>query len=194
VDASGLAGVWDQFYSFCFNVIHQCPGVRHLPASDREDCVQEVMLEIVRKFGVVRPESLQEQLTGWIRVLSRNKAADIVRRKVRKPEVHFEDGAGAAVLDDGLETSMDAGGREAAKAEYVSLVWEALGLLDGQVSPTSYLVFYLRTIEAWSIQEIAELFQITPEQARARCHRVKKKFQAILKTHGRRRGTVGPGA
>ncbi|CAN5915009.1 hypothetical protein BH23PLA1_BH23PLA1_23970 [soil metagenome] len=180
-DGPRLAGAWDQFYDHCFRIIHQCPGVRRLSGADREDCVQEVMMEIVRRFGDRQPEAIREELTGWIRVVSRNKAADIARRRIRKPEVAFDDGAGNGWLDldgfaagEGSDADPDAG-------EAVSLVWEALIALDQEVPVTSYLVFYLRSIENWSIPEIAELFQISPDQARARCHRVKKKFRSILK-------------
>lgn len=171
----GVASAWDQFYAYCFTIIHQSPAIRQLPANDREDCVQDVMIELVRKFGEDAPETEREGLEGWIRVVSRNKAADVLRRRYRKPEVTFDDGAGAAIPYGG-EPDADRQG------EAVSLVWEALLQLDQAVTVTSYLVFYLRTIEGWSIQETAELFQISPEQVRARCHRVRKKFDAILKS------------
>ena len=179
-DDARLAGVWDQFYAYCFTIINQCPGVRKLAAVDREDCVQDVMLELVRRFGVRRPEEFRNELDGWIRVLSRNKAADIVRKRYRKPEVGFADGSGETVLDSGLKREI----AEVVEGEYISLVWEALLRLDAQVPVTSYLIFYLRTLEGWDIPEIASLFQISAEQARARCHRVKKKFGTILKTRG----------
>lgn len=134
-------------------------------------------MEIVRRFGDRQPESIREELTGWIRVVSRNKAADIARRRVRKPEVYFDDGAGAGLLD-GLAEDRDS---EASAGDAVSLVWEVLISLDQEVPVTSYLIFYLRTIEDWSIPEIADLFQISPEQTRARCHRVKKKFGMHIK-------------
>jgi RNA polymerase sigma factor (sigma-70 family) len=176
-DPPKLAEAWDQFYEHCFAIIQQCPGVRQLNGVDREDCVQEVMMEIVRRFGDRQPESIREELTGWIRVVSRNKAADIARRRVRKPEVFFDDGAGADLLD-GLAEAQEF---ESSDGDAVSLVWEALISLDQEVPVTSYLIFYLRTIEAWSILDIADLFQISPEQARARCHRVKKKFGMLIK-------------
>jgi RNA polymerase sigma-70 factor (ECF subfamily) len=183
-----LATAWDQFYDYCFTIINQCPGVRRLSSADREDCTQEVMMEIVRKFGEHRPESIQDHLAGWIRVISRNKAADIVRRRFRRPEVLFDDGAGAAVPCGGPAD----GDPELSRGERLSLVWEALVSLDHKVPVTSYLVFYLRTIEGWSVQETAELFQISPEEARVRCHRVKKKFGSILESKGRKRGGPGP--
>jgi len=44
----------------------------------------------------------------------------------------------------------------------------------------------------WLTQaEIAELFQFSAEQARARCHRVKKKFGSILKKNERSREHPG---
>jgi RNA polymerase sigma factor (sigma-70 family) len=183
-----LSGVWDHFYAYCFTIISECPGVRKLSTTDREDCIQEVMVEIVRKFGTREPEEARGELIGWIKVLSRNKAADIMRRRYRKPEVLFDDGAGCSVLDS-VGHGPDA--REEVQGEYVSIVWEALVSLDTQVPVTSYLVFYLRTIEGWDIPEIADLFQISAEQARARCHRVKKKFGSILKTNERSREHPG---
>lgn len=170
-----VAVAWDHFYAYCFAIIQQSPAIRQLPANDREDCVQDVMIDLVRKFGEEAPETRPEGLEGWLRVVSRNKAADVLRRRYRKPEVTFDDGTGATIPHDG--------GAEADRhGEAVSLVWEALLELDQAVPVTSYLVFYLRTIEAWSIQETADLFQISPEQVRARCHRVRKKFDAILKS------------
>lgn len=174
--APRVASAWDQFYAWCFAVIQQSPAIRQLPDADREDVAQEIMVEIVRKFGEDAPETAPEGLEGWIRVVSRNKAADVLRRRYRKPEVGFDDGAGAALQQREEDSTRDRQG------EAVSLVWEALLRLDQTVPVTSYLVFYLRTIEGWSIQETAELFQISPEQVRARCHRVRKKFDAILKS------------
>lgn len=173
-----IQGVWDGFYAYCFGIINECPGVRRLPLADREDCVQDVMTEIVKKFGKAQPGETAGYTEAWIRSVSRNKAADMVRRRIRKPEVAFDDGSGDAVLDG--TQSEDA----SRKKEYVSLVWEALLSLDHEVSATSYLVFFLRNIEGWDVPEIAELFQMSPEQTRARCHRVRKKFESIMRTQG----------
>src|SRR5689334_18337582 len=94
-----VAAVWDGFYAYCSAIIRGCPGVRLLSDADREDCVQDVMVEIVRNFGTLSPEAIQGEHAAWIRTVSRNKAADIARRRRRKPEVGFDDGAGAAILD-----------------------------------------------------------------------------------------------
>jgi RNA polymerase sigma factor (sigma-70 family) len=181
-DREKLAAVWDCFYSHCHTIINECPGVRRLSSSDRDDCIQEVMLELVRKFGEQQPDAGQDNLTSWIRTISRNKAVDIVRRKYRKPEVMFDDGSGEKLLDRGA-SSVDS---DLTRGEYVSLIWETLLSLDHQVPVTSYLVFYLHAIEDWKIPEIAELFQISPDQVRARSHRVKKKFSSILETKERK--------
>jgi RNA polymerase sigma factor (sigma-70 family) len=188
-DNAALAAAWEKFYAHCFAIINQCPYVRRLSSADREDCVQEVMVELVRRFGRDRLEPMPGPLqTGLIRALSRNKAADLMRRRYRKPEVLFDDGAGAAILD--ARSSAD--GPRSEPGEYISLVWEALISLDHEVTITSYLIFYLRSIEGWTVPEIAELFQIAPEQARARCHRVKKKFDSILKRLGQEHDAPWP--
>lgn len=181
---------WNQFYEHCFDVIRRCPGVRRLNEFDRDDCVQEVMVELVRRFGeaVHLPTPDPAQFVGLIKALSRNKAADIVRRKVRRPETQFTDGAGIGLDGPDDPVAPDRAGPD--PGEYVALVWEALVALDHEVPVTSYLVFYLHTIENWPYEEIGDLFEIKPEQARVRCHRVKKKFTALLE---QRRGPEGAG-
>lgn len=180
-----VVSAWRQFYDHCFTIIGQSPSVRRLSDADREDCVQDVMIEIVRRFGEAsdRPSPDPNQITGWIRTVSRNKAVDIARRRFRGREVPMAEGGGPidpSAAAPGVEAEADAG-------SYVSLVWEALLALDHKVPVTSYLVFYLHTIEGWHYDEIADLFQITAEQARARSHRVKKKFADQLALAERRR-------
>jgi RNA polymerase sigma factor (sigma-70 family) len=171
---------WDQFYEHCFTIIRRSPGVRRLNETDREDCVQDVMMEIVRRFreAADRPSPDPNAIAPWILTVSRNKAADMVRRRMRRPETQFQDGAGGSQGEPPDLTARDEAGPD--PGEYVALVWEALVALDQEVPVTSYLVFYLHTIEGWPYAEIAGLFQITEEQARVRCHRVKKKFAAIV--------------
>lgn len=164
---------WDRFYDFCFKIINNSPGVRKLSTVDREDCVQEVMLELVRKFGEGHIEGLEDEIGGWVYVVAGNKAADIARRRTRKPEVGFDDGSGEAVPAESGPAALDVG-------ESISLVWESLLALDQQVTPSSYVVFFLRTIEEWSVPEVAEMMGMTPEQVRFRTHRVKARFAEIL--------------
>ena len=172
VPRAGKAEAWEQFYAYCFEVVHQCPSVRRLSRSDREDCVQDVLMELVRKFGDDLPEMIRAEHTGLIRALSRNKAADILRRRYRKPESSLGEDAGAGL------PAHEAG---PGPGESVALVWEALLALDHKVPVTSYLVFYLRTIEGWDVQEIVDLFGLSADQVRSRCHHVKTLFGETLK-------------
>jgi RNA polymerase sigma factor (sigma-70 family) len=173
---AGRAEAWRQFYDYCFAVVHQCPSARRLSASDREDCVQDVMMELVRKFGADLPETIRAEHTGLIRTLSRNKAVDILRRRFRRPEASLADGAGAGLAAQEADPG---------SGESVALVWEALLALDQKVPVTSYLVFYLRTIEGWDVQEIVDLFGLTSDQVRSRCHHVKTLFAEALKRRAR---------
>jgi len=175
--ALGKAGAWEHFYVFCTEIIIQSPAVRRLSPSDREDCIQDVMMELVRKFGDERPESIKDEHVGLIRTLSRNKAVDIMRRRYTRPAATFEDGTGS-----GLSAGEDSGiTKVLSQGETVSIVWEALLKLDQEVSVTSYLVFYLRTIEGWEVEEIVDLFGMSADQVRSRCHRVKTLFGEALK-------------
>ena len=140
--AEAKAAAWNRFYDYCFRIVHSCPGVRRLSTTDREDCVQEVMLEIVRKFGGELPEDAQKNVGGWVNVVARNKAADIARRRTRKPEKGFEDGSGGGIPADAASSDAAA---PLEVGESISLVWEALLELDHEVTVTSYLAFFIRT-------------------------------------------------
>ena len=181
-DKRDPARAWEQFYAYCLDIIGQSPAVKRLSGPDREDCIQDVMTEIVRHFGTLRPETILEDHAGWIRVLSRNKAIDIVRRRLRHPEILFDDGVGASLARP--DDPENPGNLKSSEA--ISLVWEVLLSLDQKVPVTSYLVFYLRTIEEYEVAEIAELFSLTQDQVRSRCHRVRKMVQSIIerKQHG----------
>jgi RNA polymerase sigma factor (sigma-70 family) len=178
--AQAKAEAWNRFYEYCFEIVRRCPSVRKLSGSDQDDCLQDVMYEIVRKFGEHATEELPEpeNMTGWILTVSRNKAVDITRKHYRHPEVGFADGSGADLPAD--TSALEAAALNMGQS--VSLVWDALLTLDQEVTMTSYLIFYLRTIECWPTQEIAQVFNLTPEKTKFRCHRVKKRFGEILKS------------
>ncbi len=183
---SSLSENWDHFLGQCQRMIARSPELQRLSRNDREDCVQDVMVEVVRKFGSETPVSIQNKLMGWIRVVSRNKAVDIHRRRKRKPELLFDDGAGATLIDRAFLQNQ----QSEESSEAVSLVREALSHLDARVAPMTYLVFHLRHLEGWSITEISDLFQIRPERTRARCHRAKRKFEEILRVCTARRREI----
>lgn len=141
-----------------------------LQQADREDCCQEVLTEILLK-GLARLEHGNVQ--AWLGALARNKAVDHIRRRQRQRIVGL-------TLD--LAKPLDQGVPAELADEARARVWETLAALENVLEPRSFLVFYLRVIEAWPFQEIADVLGLTAAQARLRHHRAKQKFRDLIDT------------
>jgi RNA polymerase sigma factor (sigma-70 family) len=159
---------WDRFYAFCDGAIRTALASRPLQPADREDCRQEIWMELLAtRMSRFRGGDLR----SWLAALARNKAVDAVRRSRRRP-------VGLAIDPETRPAGPFEG--PCAADESRSLVWSALAALERRVETRSFLVFFLRWIEGWSFIEIAAHLGLTPEQARLRHHRTKEKFRQVI--------------
>ena len=148
-------------------VIRSALARRPIQEADREDCRQEVWLELLAtRIGRFRGGDLR----AWLATVSRNRANDVLRRARRRPAVDV-----TAIDPPSSEESALASRADEARA----LVWAALRALEPLVHPVNFLVFFLRGMEGWSFAEIGEAFGLAPSQARLRYHRVKQKFRDL---------------
>lgn len=159
---------WDRFYEFCEGAIRTALAFRSLQQADREDCCQDIWVELL----VTRMSRFHGgNLRSWLATLARNKAIDTFRRG-RRHQV------GLSIDMEGMTPVDHAGPCPADESR--SVVWPALAVLERQVEPRSFLVFFLRWIEGWSFGEIADALGLTPEQARSRHHRTKERFRQLV--------------
>ena len=57
----------------------------HLPDADREDCLQDVWVEVLVHLGHFQHDTGRGRLSTWLTTLARNKAADSIRHRSRHP-------------------------------------------------------------------------------------------------------------
>src|SRR5262245_45595493 len=90
---------WKHFYNSNTSMILAFIAPYPLSEADRDDCIQEVWKEVVVKLGDFRHDPRRGRLRTWLLILARNKAVDVVRRRVRHPATPLDDEAEAALPD-----------------------------------------------------------------------------------------------
>jgi RNA polymerase sigma factor (sigma-70 family) len=138
---------------------------QRLQEADRQDCVQETWLAILRsRMSGFRGGDLR----AWVAALARNKAIDTIRRSRRRPVLV-------------LKEDVQAGSRGRSNVDEArQRIWAALLELEPTAHARSFLVFCLHWFEGWSFSEIEDTLSLSPGQARLRSHRVKQKLRALL--------------
>jgi RNA polymerase sigma-70 factor (ECF subfamily) len=161
VRSGELAESWIRFHAACEEAVARTLAFAGLGAADRDDCLQEIWLEIVS----TRLEKFRgNNVLPWVIALARNKAVDVHRRRSRRRTLP---------LDFEVEGPAPAGPHHENVDETRRRAWRALAELEGRTSVVSFLTFFLRQVEGLSVSEVAEFLHLSPSQVRLRHHRVK---------------------
>lgn len=164
-EAPTSAPNWREFYeshwSFVFSASRRLGG----PAIDAEDVLQEVFIVAHRRFAEFRQESsvrtwlygitfnvIRDQRRSWYR---RRRLADAFAWIIRKPQETPE-----------------------SRAQITSEARRLYRLLD-KIPESEREVFLLREVEALSIEETAEVLQLTVAVVRSRHASARKRFVAL---------------
>jgi RNA polymerase sigma-70 factor, ECF subfamily len=137
-----------------------------------EDVVQESYVKAFQHLGSFRGDS---SLSTWLHRIVKNEALGRLRKSSRNPEVAFPLNAGGDVVQFPSGIATDDPEKTMAQRQILQLVEEATDKL-----PVDFrLVFVARAIEGMSVEETAELLNITPETVRSRLHRAR----GLLRKH-----------
>jgi RNA polymerase sigma factor (sigma-70 family) len=175
-----LVDTWDCFYALYTPRIRAFLSRSGLQAADREDCLQDVWMAVVTRLGHLRFEPRRGCLSAWLMTVARSRTVDWIRRRRHIWVGLDEDNVPVAAR--GPEPSA-----ECERRSTQALVRSVLAELSGQVSASSFSVFYQRGIEGRTNAEIADTLGLTPEQVRFRYHRMKRKFRDLFE------GSADPG-
>ncbi len=169
-----LQSAWDEFYHTYAPVVAQVARERVRAAFDPDDAIQEIWQTIVTRICMYRPEPTRDAFHKWLVVVARHRLSDCRRRDARV--VCFE--ACGTPLGQLQAKELD----PVASCEQNDLKGVVAGLLadlQRQVSPLSYRVFHLRSIEELDVSHVASILGLTPNQVRARHHRMIEKLRNI---------------
>ena len=144
---------------------------------EARDCVQEALMLAIVNIAQFEGRS---SLEAWLRRIVINAALQRVRKAARRGEELVEDpystfdASGCRVVADvGEVPSVDALlGRKR--------VLEAVRGAIADLSPTHRAVIVLHHMEDYSIEDVAELLEITPGAAKMRLHRARQSLASVL--------------
>jgi len=143
----------------------------HVPPGDVDDCVQSAWKEITAALPTFQLDGSPSRLGAWLQRIFHSKATDLLRYKARHPSLRLTPQLEAK------QTSRYVDPMAELEQEFQRASLDrTLADLRRQMSATNYRAFQLRWIEGHSIKEIAATLNVTPEQVRYRCCRMKRKF------------------
>jgi RNA polymerase sigma-70 factor (ECF subfamily) len=172
-----LAQSWDEFYRVYNGLIRRFIVAHQVRGADIEDCLQEVWTAVALKLADFEHPHDRPGLRAWLYSVVRSKAADVLRRNLRRTARGLEAAIGRGVEPISREPDPAAALQEKWDAAMIATAMEELRRL---VSPTTYQAIHMRTIEGRSEAETARALNLTPEQVRYRKHRAQQKLRAIV--------------
>ena len=168
-----LTHAWDSFYRTYTNMLRRMAAEFHLDAGESEDLVQEVWAQVIVHLPEFDWKEHGGGLRGWLYTLIRNKALNLIRRKVRHPVRLTDDMERLKVAD-----------RSPGPAEQWEARWDRelmhllLAELEKKVSPVNHRLLTLRWIEDRPLAEVARLLNLSERQVTYRQQRLFRKLRA----------------
>ncbi len=151
---------WERLYPFVFRLTWNHDLT--------EDILQETLLAVVQEVNALRDTG---RFWPWVHRIARNKIQDNLRRS------KLQD-SGKTILRDQSGESKTNGNILDAKIHEEKL--QQLRTLIEQLSRQHRDILRLRYYEQMPYTEIASVTRTTPEKARARFHRARKRLKAQL--------------
>jgi len=174
---SAIGEAWERFFAMFDPLVRATVLGCCVSPDELEDCVQEAWIEIAQKLPALRFDTGRGRLQGWLYLLVRRRTLKCQRRLDR--------------ADRNLpvaETSVDAvvcfRFREPPTAcrqqEAREQLHAALAEFRERVSPTTYRVLQLVSLENRTVAETGRRLGLTPSQVWTRHHRAKAKLRQFL--------------
>jgi RNA polymerase sigma-70 factor (ECF subfamily) len=151
-----------------------------LQEADAADVRQEVLLSVARKIGEFRWQSVRGSFRAWLRTITRNKIADLARRRRVQP---------AEVADDELKqlpasSEGDLSGDEEGVVESQILYRRALALIQADFEESTWKAFLSVVIDGRSATSTASDLGVSVNVvylAKSRVlARLREEFKALL--------------
>src|SRR6266853_875659 len=168
-----LTHAWDSFYRTYTNMLRRMSAEFHLDAGESEDLVQDVWAQVIVHLPEFEWKEHGSGLRGWLYTLIRNKALNLIRRKVRHPVRLAADVERHEIAD-----------RAPGPAEQWEARWDRelmhllLAELEKKVSPVNHRLLILRWIEDRPLAEVAQLLKLSEKQVTYRQQRLFRKLRA----------------
>lgn len=173
-----LRKAWEEFYDTYTPLIRRFAIRCRVRKTDLDDCVQQVLTEVIRRLPDFRHDSKRAHFPSWLYTLVHNRATDLLRYRARHPAESLSAAAAAELRASDGDPAL-----AYEQARQRMMVRRVLADLNKRVSIIDYCVLHMRWIEGHSVSEVASALGLTPEQVSRRSYRMKQKFRRLFERH-----------
>jgi RNA polymerase sigma-70 factor (ECF subfamily) len=174
------AAAWDRLVQlYAPLVFYWCRGC-DLQPQDTADIFQEVFLAVSQHIAGFRKERSTDTFRGWLRVITRNKIMDQLRR--RGHEARGEGGTEAQLRLAELPAEASTAEEEKAPEEHVErgLFLRGLAFIRDEFEPRTWKAFWETAVEGRAAKDVADELSMSPGAVRVAKSRVLHRLRTEL--------------
>lgn len=176
-DREQLLADWDVFYKDYGQIIRRFAAACGMQDCDIDECSQEVWVAVVHGLSTFEHDPSRARFRSWLYRIVSNKAADIVRSRVKHSTISLSDSSRTFDLRDQAPPviqNIDAAWKN-------ELLREAISRLKVAAKRRDFRVFIDRTIRQTPSADVAAKFEMNEGAVRVVDHRLRKQLQKILR-------------
>jgi RNA polymerase sigma-70 factor (ECF subfamily) len=173
------SAAWDRLVQlYAPLVFYWCRGY-DLQQQDTADVFQEVFLAVSQHIAGFRKERSSDTFRGWLRVITRNKILDQLRRRGHEPR---GEGGTEAQLRFAELPAEAAKEEEKASEDQVerSLFLRGLAFIRDDFEPKTWQAFWETAVEGRAAKDVADQLSMTPGAVRVAKSRVLQRLRTEL--------------
>jgi RNA polymerase sigma-70 factor (ECF subfamily) len=173
------AAAWDRLVQLYAPLVYYWCRRWDLQAQDTADVFQEVFLSVAQHVAGFRKERPGDTFRGWLRVITRNKILDQLRR--RGKEACAEGGTDAQIRMADLPAPMKPEDESVAEDQAArSLFLRGLTFIRGEFEPRTWQAFWETAVEGRAAADVAHQLAMTPGAVRVAKSRVLQRLRSEL--------------
>jgi RNA polymerase sigma factor (sigma-70 family) len=167
-----LCDSWSEFYRVYNDLIRRYVLSRRIPASDVEDCVQEVWVAVAKNLAEFEHPRNRPGLRAWLYTLVRSKTADVMRRRCKHSAMSLD----AICADQGDPASPDTPGDVWHRVFLETVLAEVLA----EESEENIRIMNMRLVHNFRSAEIAERLGLSKRVVRYRLNRMRQRVKVRI--------------
>jgi len=167
---------WEDFYLSYNRIIQRFSVACGMQDCDVDECTQEVWLAVVHSLKSFELDSSRARFRSWLYRIVRNKAADLVRDRIKHTAISLNDSSRNFQLQDNTPPPLS----RIVAAWKSEVLREAIAGLKERANPRDFAIFVERTVRKNDAATVAESWSLSEGAVRVVDHRLRKQLQEII--------------
>src|SRR6266567_1934682 len=179
---------WREFFDLYWKLIYGVAVKSGLTPAEAQDVVQETLIAVCKNIKTFKADPAYGSFKAWLLRLTRWRILDQVKKRPRE-EVAARFKPARSQNDSTASTSTTARVPDPA-ADVLERIWDnewernllsaALEKLERQVNAKHYQIFYLHVIKQYSVEQVAQVAGVNPDQVYLIKHRLGTLFKSAI--------------